>query len=70
MASKKKRNKRYRGRDAATTQPQIVRVDAVKRSKFGQWWFERKRLAKPIIIAVIVILFVTWCLIELIKLVL
>lgn len=44
--SKKKRNKKYSGADAATTRPTITRVQAVNRSRLGQWAHERKRLIK------------------------
>lgn len=40
---KKKRTKRYQGADAKNARPQVIRVDAVKRSKRGQWWHENKR---------------------------
>ncbi len=69
MASKKKRNKRYTGQNAATTQPQIVRLTAANRSKLGQWWFERKKFIKPVAITVVIVLLVIWCIIELVKLV-
>ena len=58
--AKKKRTKKYSGADAASTRPNIVRVQAVNRSKFGQWLYERKKLLKTVgtvllVIAVIVI---------------
>ncbi|MGO3702043.1 MAG: hypothetical protein ACTJG2_02535 [Candidatus Saccharimonadales bacterium] len=40
--TKKKRNKRYQGAGAKQTSPQVIRVAAVKRSKTGQWWHEKK----------------------------
>lgn len=43
---KKKRNKKYTGADAATDRPSITRVQAVSRSKTGQWVHERKRVLK------------------------
>ena len=45
---KKKRNKKYRGADAAATRPTITRVQAVNRSKLGQWLFENKKMLKMI----------------------
>jgi hypothetical protein len=48
---KKKRNKKYSGSEAAITKPKVTRVQAVNRSKTGQWWVEHKRIAKPLIIA-------------------
>lgn len=66
---KKKRNKIYRGRDAKLAQPQVLRVEAVNRSRIGQWWFEKKKFVKPITIAVGVALLVVWLLVELIRIV-
>jgi hypothetical protein len=48
--NKKKRNKIYAGADAAITKPIITRIEAVQRSKIGQFWFEKKKLLKPILI--------------------
>ncbi|OYX41606.1 hypothetical protein B7Y94_04805 [Candidatus Saccharibacteria bacterium 32-49-12] len=45
---KKKRNKKYAGADATSARPKITRVQAVNRSRLGQWLHERKKLAKPI----------------------
>jgi len=45
--NKKKRHKEYRGADAANTKPNITRISAVNRSRFSQWWFEKKRAVKP-----------------------
>lgn len=58
---KKKRNKAYTGAGAKVTQPTVVRVEAVKRSKTGQWWFEHKKFARPVatvagVVALIIIL--------------
>ena len=49
--TKKKRNKKYQGADAAVTKPTITRVSAVNRSRLGQWWFDHKKLYKPLAIA-------------------
>ena len=65
--AKKKRNKPYRGADAATARPTVTRISAANRSKVGQWWFDHKKVAKPLIIAAIVILAVVWLIIELIR---
>ena len=43
---KKKRNKKYTGADAAATRPTITRVQAVNRSKLGQWLFENQKILK------------------------
>lgn len=64
---KKKRNKQYRGADAAMSKPAVTRISAANRSKLGQWWFERKRIAKPILIATGVILVIGWLVYELIR---
>lgn len=66
---KKKRNKKYTGADAATTRPSITKVQAVSRSKVGQWWYERKRIAKPILIAVVVVAIAIWLIIELVRII-
>ena len=67
--AKKKRNKQYRGVDAAITKPSVTRISAANRSKLGQWWYERKRFARPILITAIVVLVVVWLIIELVRIV-
>jgi hypothetical protein len=64
---KKKRNKPYRGVDAAMTKPAITKMTAANRNAVSQWWFERKKIAKPILIAAAVILVVAWLIFELIR---
>ncbi len=64
---KKKRNKQYRGADAALTRPAVTRISAVHRSKLGQWWFDNKRVAKPMLIAAGVMLGLGWLIYELIR---
>lgn len=64
---KKKRNKQYKGTDAAMTRPSVTRISAANRSKFGQWWFERKRILKPVLITLAIVAGVTWLIIELIR---
>lgn len=64
---KKKRNKQYRGMDAAMDRPAITRISAANRSKVGQWWFERKRILKPILITAAVLAIVVWLIFELIR---
>lgn len=44
---KKKRDKKYTGADAATARPTITRVQAVSRNPLHQWFYDRKRFAKP-----------------------
>lgn len=65
--SKKKRNKQYRGVDAAITKPSVTRISAANRSKFGQWWFERKRILKPVLITSAIILVVIWLILEVVR---
>lgn len=67
--TKKKRNKPYRGQDAAATRPTITRVQAANRNRLSQWWFEKKRIAKPILIAVAVVVLLVWMIIEIVRLV-
>ncbi len=55
MSSKKKRTKAYKG-NTAVTRPVITRVSAVNRNRVSQWWFDNKRLAKPVAIAAGVVL--------------
>lgn len=64
---KKKRNKVYRGRDAKLAQPQVLRVEAANRSRLGQWWFEKKKFAKPVAIVVGLVLVLGWLIFELIR---
>ena len=71
MANKqrKKRNKAYTGADAAITRPVVTKISAVNRSKPGQWWFDHKRIAKPIIITSLVIIAIVILIIQLISLI-
>jgi hypothetical protein len=64
---KKKRNKVYKGSDAATTQPSVTRIAAVRRNKPQQWWFDHKRIVKPVSITSGVAIIVVWLLFELIR---
>jgi hypothetical protein len=64
---KKKRNKIYTGVDAAVTKPIITRISAANRSKLGQWWFEHKKVAKPILITSGVVFFIIIIVIEIIR---
>ena len=66
---KKKRNKVYRGADASITKPVVTRISAANRNKPQQWWFERKRIAKPVLIAVAVVSIIVWLIYELIRIV-
>lgn len=64
---KKKRNKQYSGVDAAMTKPSVTRISAANRSKAGQWWFERKRILKPVLITTAIVVGVIWLIFELIR---
>lgn len=64
---KKKRTKTYSGVDAKITKPSVTRVSAVNRNRIQQWWFDNKRLAKPILIATGVAIIVIWLVIELVR---
>ncbi|MDN5819678.1 MAG: hypothetical protein L0H36_03500 [bacterium] len=55
---KKKRNKVYRGANAAVQKPTITRVSAVNRSRLGQWLFERKKFLRPAITVAVIVLVV------------
>jgi hypothetical protein len=65
--SKKKRNKQYTGVDAAITKPVITHISAANRSKVGQYWFEHKRILKPVLITTAIVIAVVWLIIELIR---
>lgn len=67
VKQKKKRNKVYRGNDAALIRPTITRVSAVNRNRLQQWWFEKKGIAKPLSIATGVAIFVIWLIFELFR---
>ena len=64
---KKKRNKQYTGIDAAVTKPSVTRISAANGSKFGQWWFERKRILKPVLITTAIVIAVAWLIFELVR---
>lgn len=66
---KKKRNKVYRGADASVTKPVVTKISAANRNKPQQWWFEKKRIAKPILIASGVVIGVVWLIIEMIRII-
>lgn len=64
---KKRRSKAYTGEGAKVTQPTVTRISAVHRNPLKQWWFEKKRIAKPVGIAALVVAVVAWLLFELIR---
>ena len=65
--NKKKRNKIYTGVDAAMTNPVITRISAVNRNKPAQWWFDNKRIAKPVLITSGVVIFAIIIIIQIIR---
>jgi hypothetical protein len=64
---KKKRNKVYTGVDAAITRPVVTKISAVNRNAVSQWWFEHKRIARPVIIAVAISAAVIILVIEIVR---
>jgi hypothetical protein len=64
---KKKRNKVYRGEEAAVDRPVITKITAVNRTWLGQWWHDHKRIARPAIIAGVIIILIVWLIIELLR---
>jgi hypothetical protein len=64
---KKKRNKVYQGADAAVIRPTVTKITAANRSKIGQWWFDHKRIARPILIAAAVVAIIVILIIELVR---
>jgi hypothetical protein len=66
---KKKRNKVYQGADASVTRPVVTKITAVKRNRVQQWWFEKKRIAKPALITGGIAVIVVWLLFELIRII-
>lgn len=65
---KKKRNKAYTGIDAAVTRPVVTKISAVNRNVASQWWFEHKRIARPVIIVAIVIAVVVILIVQIVSL--
>jgi hypothetical protein len=63
---KKKRDKQYTGAGAAVSRPTVTRLTAAHRNVAQQWWFEKKRIAKPVLIGVGVAIII-WLLFELIR---
>lgn len=65
---KKKRDKAYKGADAASVRPSVTRVSAVHRNPAHQWWVDHKRIAKPVLIAAGVLAIVVVLIFEIIRL--
>ena len=64
---KKKRNKAYTGVDAAISRPVVTKISAANRNKVSQWWFEHKRIARPIIIAAVVVAVIVILIVQLVS---
>jgi hypothetical protein len=64
---KKKRNKVYSGADASVSRPIITRLEAADRNKLSQWWFDRKKTLKPILITGAVVILIVWFIFEMIR---
>lgn len=64
---KKKRNKAYTGVDAAISRPVVTKIVATNRNPVSQWWFEHKRIARPIIIAAVVVVVIVILVIEIVR---
>jgi len=54
--AKKKRNKKYQGADAASSRPNIVRVQAISRTPLRQWLYERQKTIKAIGIGITILI--------------
>ena len=65
---KKKRDKAYKGADAALVRPSVTRVSAVHRNPVHQWWVDHKRVARPVLIATGIVAVIVLLLIEIIRL--
>lgn len=66
--TKKKRTKAYSGSNAAVKTPTVMRISAVNRSKPGQWWYDHKKIAKPVLIVSAVVVVIIVCITEIIRL--
>ena len=64
---KKKRNKVYTGVDASIDRPIITRISAANRGKIAQWWFDNKRIAKPVLITSGIVAFVIILIVEIVS---
>lgn len=65
--NKKKRNKVYTGTDAAITKPVITKIEAVQRSKIGQFWFDKKKVIKPTLKVAGIAILVIFIIVEIVR---
>ena len=56
-------------RRGLVNRPSVTRISAANRNRAQQWWFEKKRIAKPVLIGLAVAIIVIWLLIELVRIV-
>jgi len=63
----KKRNKKYTGVGSTSQTPVVTRIVASNRSKFGQWWFENKKLIKTVATVFIVIATLVLIIVEIVN---
>ncbi len=66
--NKKKRNKKYTGVDAVNDKPIITRIEAVNRNKISQYWFDHKKVAKPMLIGSGVVAFLVILIFQIVQL--
>ena len=66
VKSQKKRNKKYSGIDARSTKNtvRVHRVNAVVRSDFKQWVFERRKLLKRVGIGILIVAVITFLIVN------
>ena len=64
---KKKRNKSYSGTNAAMSRPVVTRIQAANRNRASQYWFERKKILKPVIITLLIIAALVVLILEIIR---
>ena len=54
------------GVDAAIDRPMVTKITAANRSKIGQWWFEHKRILRPVLITAGIVVIVVVLILEII----
>lgn len=64
--AKKKRNKKYHG-SGAVAHTTVTKVSAIKRHPVHQWYYDRRRFARPAAITLAVIIVIIICIIGLIS---
>jgi hypothetical protein len=64
---KKKRTKVYTGVDASLARPVVTKIAAADRGKLSQWWFDHKRIARPVLITSGIVIVAIWLIVELVR---